>query len=142
MGTAWCPGAALTLPPLGFDLPSVTAWILGLLSLGFAPWAAWCAGTDPGGDRRRACGSRRRAGASPGTRSPGSGLLLHPARRRPRLDGAQSGEPRRDRGLEAGRFDELVGRMAGRAVLPDLTTRANLEALGMTAGEGGMGGPA
>ena len=30
-------GLALTLPPLVmFDLPSVTAWILGLLSLGFA----------------------------------------------------------------------------------------------------------
>ena len=44
------------------------------------------------------------------------------------------------------RFDELVGRAwqaASRCgVEPDLATRANLEALGMTAGESGMGGPA
>ena len=102
-------GLALTLPPLAmFDLPSVTVWILGLLSLGFALYGLGVVRrhririeTDEEG--LRFSPPRRRIAWDEITRF-GLSLLLHPPRRRPRLDGAQGREPRRDalRGLEAG----------------------------------------
>ena len=146
-------GLALTLPPLVmFDLPSVTAWILGLLSLGFA---------------LHGLGVVRRQRTRVETDA--DGVWFSPPRRRiawngitrfglsyfsTRRDGARgwmelrvaspAATLRVDSRLE--RFDELVGRAwqaASRCgVEPDLTTRTNLEALGMTAAEPGTGGPA
>ena len=135
-------GLALTLPPLAtFDLPSVTVWILALLSLGFALHGLGVVRrhrtrveTDEEG--LRFSPPRRRIAWDEITRF---GLRYFSTRR----DGERgwmelrvaspAATLRVDSRLE--RFDELVGR-AWRAasrcgVEPDLTTRANLEALGV-----------
>ena len=146
-------GLALTLPPLAvFDLPVLTVWILALMSLGFAA---------------HGIGVVRRQRIRVETDA--DGLWFSPPRRRiawngitrfglsyfsTRRDGAHGwmelklagpgATLRVDSRLE--RFDELVGR-AWRAALRcgvelDTTTRANLQALGITAGEPGTGGQA
>ena len=146
-------GLALTLPPLAmFDLPVLTVWILALMSLGFAAHGI-------GVVRRQ----RTRV------ETDADGLWFSPPRRRiawngitrfglsyfsTRRDGARGwmelklagpgATLRVDSRLE--RFDELVGR-AWRAALRcgvelDTTTRANLQSLGITAGEPGTGGQA
>ena len=146
-------GLALTGAPLAmFDLPSVTVWILALMSLGFAIHGV-------GVVRRQ----RTRV------ETDAEGLWFSPPRRRiawngitrfglsyfsTRRDGARGWMELRLAGPGANlrvdsrldRFDELVGR-AWRAasrcgVEPDPTTRANLEALGMTQRAPGPGGPA
>ena len=146
-------GLALTVPPLVvFDLPSVTAWILGLLSLGFALHGLGVVRrhrtrveTDEEG--LRFSPPRRRIAWDEITRF---GLRYFSTRR----DGARgwmelrvaspAATLRVDSRLE--RFDELVGHAwhaASRCgVEPDPTTRANLEALGVTAPEPGTGGRA
>ena len=146
-------GLVLTLSPLlTLDLPSVTVWILGLLSLGFAVHGLGVVRrhrtrveTDEEG--LRFSPPRRRIAWDEITRF---GLSYFSTRR----DGARGwmelkvagpgATLRVDSRLE--RFDELVGRVwraASRCgVEPDLTTRANLEALGMTAGEPDTGGSA
>ena len=146
-------GLALTLPPLVmFDLPSVTVWILGLPSLGFAVHGLGVVRrhrtrVETDAEGLRFSPPRRRIAWDEITRF---GLRYFSTRR----DGARgwmelrvaspAATLRVDSRLE--RFDELVGR-AWRAasrcgVELDLTTRANLEALGFAAGEGGTGGPA
>ena len=146
-------GLALTGAPLAmFDLPSVTVWILALMSLGFAIHGI-------GVVRRQ----RTRVEID------ADGLWFSPPRRRiawngitrfglsyfsTRRDGARGWMELRlagpgatlrvDSRLE--RFDELVGR-AWRAasrcgVEPDPTTRANLAALGMAERAPGPDGPA
>ncbi len=147
-------GLVLTVPPLvAFDLPSPTVWILGLLSACFAMYGLGVmrrqrtrVETDEEG--LRFSPPRRRIAWNEITRF---GLSYFSTRR----DGARgwmelkvaspAATLRVDSRLE--RFDELVAR-AWRAashcgVEPDLTTRANLanlEALGMKAGEPGPGG--
>ena len=146
-------GLALSLPPLVmFDLPAPTVWILGLMSLGFAIHGLGVV-------------RRQRIRVETGK----DGLWFFPPRRHivwneitrfglsyfsTRRDGARgwmelklaspAATLRVDSRLE--RFDELVGRAWSAAsrcgVEPDPTTRANLEALGMAAGERGTGGPA
>ena len=146
-------GLALTLPPLAmFELPSLTTWILALLSLGFAIHGF-------------AVVRRQRLRVE----TDEDGLWFSPPRRRiawneitrfglsyfsTRRDGARGwmelklagpgATLRVDSRLE--RFDELVGRAWSAAsrcgVEPDPTTRANLEALGMAARAPGTGGPA
>lgn len=146
-------GLALSLPPLAvFELPSLTVWILGLLSAGFAI---------------HGLGVIRRQRIRVETDE--DGLWFSPPRRRiawneidrfglsyfsTRRDGARgwmelkvaspAATLRVDSRLE--RFDELVGRAWSAAsrcgVELDLTTRANLEALGKAAGEPGTGGAA
>ena len=138
-------GLALSLPPLVvFDLPVVTVWILGLLSLGFAV---------------HGLGVVRRQRTRVATDD--EGLWFSPPRRRiawneitrfglayfsTRRDGARgwmelklaspAATLRVDSRLE--RFNELVGRAwsaaSRRGIEPDPTTRANLEALGLAAG--------
>ena len=145
-------GLVLSLPPLVmFDLPVVTVWILGLLSLGFAV---------------HGLGVVRRQRTRVATDD--DGLWFSPPRRRidwneitrfglsyfsTRRDGARGwmelkvASPattlRVDSRLE--RFDELVGRAwhaASRCgVEADPTTRANLEALGMGSAKPQLGGP-
>ena len=139
-------GLALTLPPLAmFELPAVTAWVLGLMSLGFAIHGIGVArrqhtrvATDEDGVWFSP--PRRRIAWNEITRF---GLSYFSTRR----DGARgwmelklaspAATLRVDSRLE--RFNELVGRVwtaASRCgVEPDPTTRANLEALGMAAGE-------
>ena len=144
-------GLALTVPPLAmFELPAVTVWILAPMSLGFAVHGL--------GVMRR---QRTRVETDEG------GLWFSPPRRRivwneitrfglayfsTRRDGARgwmelklaspAATLRVDSRLE--RFNELVGRAWSAAsrcgVEPDPTTRANLEALGLAAGEGDTGG--
>ena len=139
-------GLALTLPPLAmFELPDVTVWVLGLMSLGFAI---------------HGIGVARRQRTRIETDE--DGLWFSPPRRRiawneitrfglsyfsTRRDGARgwmelklaspAATLRVDSRLE--RFNELVGRAWSAAsrcsVEPDPTTRANLESLGMAAGE-------
>ena len=146
-------GLALTLPPLMmFDLPDLTVWILAPMSLGFAV---------------HGIGVVRRQRIRVETDA--DGLWFSPPRRRiawneitrfglsyfsTRRDGARGwmelklagpgATLRVDSRLE--RFDELAGRAWSAAsrcgVEPDPTTRANLEALGMTARAPGPGGPA
>ena len=146
-------GLVLTMPPLVmFDLPALTNWILGLLSIGFAV---------------HGLGVVRRQRIRVETDE--DGLLFGPPRRRigwnkitrfglsyfsTRRDGARgwmelkvsspAATLRVDSRID--RFDELVGRAWSAAsrcgVEPDLTTRANLEALGIAAGNPGTGGPA
>ena len=146
-------GLALSLPLLVmFDLPSVTSWILGLLSVGFAMHGL-------GVVRRQ----RTRVATDEG------GLWFSPPRRHiawneitrfglayfsTRRDGARgwmelkvaspSATLRVDSRLE--RFDELVRRVWSAAsrtgIDVDATTRANLEALGMSAADPSAGGPA
>ena len=137
-------GLALTLPPLAMlDLPSVTVWILGLLSFAFAVHGLGVVRrhrtrVETDAEGLRFSPPRRRIAWNEITRF---GLRYFSTRR----DGARgwmelrvaspAATLRVDSRLE--RFDELVGR-AWRAasrcgVEPDLTTRANLEALGMTA---------
>ena len=145
-------GLILSLPPLVmFELPALTVWILGLLSLGFATYGV-------GVVRRQ----RTRVATDNG------GLWFSPPRRRiawneitrfnlsyfsTRRDGARgwmelkvaspAATLRVDSRLE--RFNELVGhawRAASRCgVEPDPTTRANLETLGMMPGEQRDGAP-
>ena len=146
-------GLALTLSPLVmFDLPSVTVWILGLLSLGFALHGLGVmrrhrtrVETDEEG--LRFSPPRRRIAWNEITRF---GLRYFSTRR----DGARgwmelkvaspAATLRVDSRLE--RFDDLVGlawQAASRCgVEPDLTTRVNLEALGMAAGGPDTGGRA
>ena len=144
-------GLALTVPPLAmFELPAVTVWILAPMSLGFAVHGL--------GVLRR---QRTRV------ETDGDGLWFSPPRRRiawneitrfglayfsTRRDGARgwmelkvassAATLRVDSRLE--RFNELVGRAWSAAsrcgVEPDPITRANLEALGLAAGEGDTGG--
>ncbi len=146
-------GLALSFPPLVmFDLPAVTAGILGLMSLGFAI---------------HGFGVVRRQRIRVETDE--DGLWFSPPRRRiawneitrfglawfsTRRDGARgwmelkvaspAATLRVDSRLE--RFNELVGRAwsaaSRRGVRLDPTTRANLEALGMTAEAPETGGPA
>jgi hypothetical protein len=146
-------GLALSIPPLVmFELPAVTAGILGLMSLGFAV---------------HGLGVLRRQRIRVETDE--DGLWFSPPRRRiawneitrfglayfsTRRDGARgwmelkvaspAATLRVDSRLE--RFNELVGRVwnaASRSGMePDPTTRANLEALGMATGEPSAGGPA
>ena len=146
-------GLALTVPPLVmFDLPPLTVWILGLLSACFAIHGI-------GVVRRQ----RIRVEADE------EGLRFSPPGRRiawdeitrfglgyfsTRRDGARgwmelkvaspAATLRVDSRLE--RFDDLVVRIWSAAsrcgVEPDLTTRANLEALGVAVGEPGTGGGA
>jgi len=146
-------GLALSLPPLVmFELPAFTVGVLALLSLGFAVHGIGVVRrhrvrveTDEGG--LWFSPPRRRIAWNEITRF---GLAYFSTRR----DGARgwmelklassAATLRVDSRLE--RFDELVGR-AWRAasrcgVEPDLTTLANLEALGMVVGERGTGGPA
>ena len=139
-------GLALTVPPLAmFELPALTVWILGPMSLGFAIHGIGVArrqhtrvGTDEDGVWFSP--PRRRIAWNEVTRF---GLSYFSTRR----DGARgwmelklaspAATLRVDSRLE--RFNELVGRVwtaASRCgVEPDPTTRANLEALGMAAGE-------
>ena len=144
-------GLALTVPPLAmFELPAVTVWLLAPMSLGFAIHGL--------GVMRR---QRTRV------ETDGDGLWFSPPRRRiawneitrfrlayfsTRRDGARgwmelkvaspAATLRVDSRLE--RFNELVGRAWSAAsrcgVEPDPTTSANLEALGLAAGEGDTGG--
>ena len=146
-------GLALSLPPLVIlELPAVTVWILGLMSLGFTV---------------HGLGVVRRQRVRIETDA--DGLWFSPPRRRiawneitrfglayfsTRRDGARgwmelkvaspAATLRVDSRLE--RFDELVGRAwraaSSRGVELDPTTLANLEALGMRGGEPGAGGPA
>ena len=145
-------GLALTLPPLAiFDLPVVTVWILALMSLGFAVHGIGVVRrqrirVETDEDGLWFSPPRRHIGWNEITRF---GLSYFSTRR----DGARgwmelkvaspAATLRVDSRLE--RFDELVGRAWSAAsrcgVEPDLTTRANLESLGM-AGEPGTGGPA
>ena len=139
-------GLVLTLSPLvTLDLPSVTVWILGLLSLGFAVHGLGVVRrhrirveTDEEG--LRFSPPRRRIAWNEITRF---GLSYFSTRR----DGARGWMELKVTGPDATlrvdsrleRFDELVDR-AWRAasrcgVEPDLATRVNLEALGMTTGE-------
>ena len=145
-------GLALSLPPLVmYDLPSVTFWILGLLSAGFAMHGLGVmrrqrTRVETDEDGLRFSPPRRRIAWNEITRF---GLSYFSTRR----DGARgwmelkvaspAATLRVDSRLD--RFDQLVGR-AWRAasrcgVELDLTTRANLEALGMAVGERGTGGP-
>ena len=146
-------GLALSLPLLVvFDLPSVTSWILGLLSIGFAIHGLGVARrqrtrveTDEGG--LWFSPPRRHIAWNEITRF---GLAYFSTRR----DGARgwmelkvaspSATLRVDSRLE--RFDELVRRVWSAAsrsgVDVDATTRANLEALGMPVADPGAGGPA
>ena len=145
-------GLALSLPPLVmYDLPSVTFWILGLLSAGFAMHGLGVmrrqrTRVETDEDGLRFSPPRRRIAWNEITRF---GLSYFSTRR----DGARgwmelkvaspAATLRVDSRLD--RFDQLVGR-AWRAastcgVEPDLTTRANLEALGMAVGERGTGSP-
>ena len=145
-------GLALSLSPLVmFDLPAVTVGILGAMSLAFAVHGL-------GVVRRR----RTRVETDE------DGLWFSPPRRRiawdeitrfrlawfsTRRDGARgwmelkvasrNATLRVDSRLD--RFPELVGHVwravARQGMEPDPTTRANLEALGMTVGTPGAGGP-
>ena len=146
-------GLALSLPPLVmFELPSVTFWILGLLSAGFAVHGLGVVRrqrirveTDDDGVRFSPPG--RRIAWDEITRF---GLSYFSTRR----DGARgwmelkvasaAATLRVDSRMD--RFDELVGRTWSAAsrcgVEPDLTTRANLEALGIVTEDSGTGGPA
>ena len=145
-------GLALSLPLLVmFDLPTVTTWILGLLSIGFAIHGLGVARrqrtrieTDEGG--LWFAPPRRHIAWNEITRF---GLAYFSTRR----DGARgwmelkvasaSATLRVDSRLD--RFDELVRRVWSAAsrtgVDVDATTRANLEALGMSAADFGAGGP-
>ena len=144
-------GLALSLPPMVMlDLPAVTVWILGAMSLAFAIHGL-------GVVRRR----RLRVGIDE------DGLSFSPPRRRiawneitrfrlawfsTRRDGARgwmelkvaspSATLRVDSRLE--RFPELVGRAwhaaSRRGLELDPATRANLEALGTVGGPGGTSG--
>ena len=146
-------GLALTVPPLAmFDLPVVTVWILALTSLGFAVHGigvvrrqrTWVE-TDEDGlwfsppRRRIAWNGITRFGLSYfSTRRDGARGWME-------LKLAGPGATLRvDSRLE--RFDELVGRAWSAAsrcgVEPDPTTRANLEALGMTERAPGPDDPA
>ena len=146
-------GLALSFPPLVmFDLPALTVGILGLLSLGFAI---------------HGLGVVRRQRIRVETDA--HGLWFSPPRRRiawneitrfglayfsTRRDGARGWMElkvagpattlRVDSRLE--QFDELVGRVRSaalrRGVELDPTTRANLEALGMSVAEPDAGDPA
>ena len=146
-------GLALSLPPLVmFDLPALTNWILGLMSLGFAI---------------HGIGVARRHRTRVETDE--DGLWFSPPRRciawnkitrfglsyfSTRRDGARGWMELRVASATAtlrvdsriDRFDELVGRAWSAAsccgVEPDLATRANLEALGMAVGEPETGGRA
>ena len=146
-------GLAVSLPPLlMLDLPAVTFGILALLSLGFTAHGVGVlrrqrirVETDE--DGLRFSPPRRRIAWNEITRF---GLSYFSTRR----DGARgwmelelagpAATLRVDSRLE--RFDELVGRAwhaASRCgVEPDLVTRANLEALGIAAGEPRAGGSA
>ena len=146
-------GLALSLPPLVmFDVPALTVWILGLMSLGFAIHGLGVVRrqrirVETGKDGLWFFPPRRRIAWDEITRF---GLSYFSTRR----DGARGwmelrvGSPaatlRVDSRLD--RFDELVGRTWSAAsrcgVEPDLTTRANLEALGVVAGDPGAGGAA
>ena len=145
-------GLVLSLPLLVmFDLPTVTSWILGLLSIGFAIHGLGVARrqrtrieTDEGG--LWFAPPRRHIAWNEITRF---GLAYFSTRR----DGARgwmelkvasaSATLRVDSRLD--RFDELVRRVWSAAsrtgVDVDATTRANLEALGMSAADLGAGGP-
>ena len=146
-------GLALTLPPLAmFELPSLTTWILGLLSLGFAIHGLAVVRrqrirVETDEDGLRFSPPRRRIAWNEITRF---GLSYFSTRR----DGARgwmelklaspAATLRVDSRME--RFEELVGR-AWRAasrcgVEPGPTTRANLESLGMAAEEPVPGDPA
>lgn len=144
-------GLALSLPPMVMlDLPAVTVWLLGAMSLAFAVHGL-------GVVRRR----RLRVGIDE------DGLSFSPPRRHiawneitrfrlawfsTRRDGARgwmelkiaspSATLRVDSRLE--RFPELVGRAwhaaSRRGLEPDPATRANLEALGTVGGPGGTSG--
>ena len=146
-------GLALSLPPLVLlDLPAVTVWLLGAMSLAFAI---------------HGLGVVRRQRIRVETDE--DGLWFSPPRRRiawnevtrfglawfsTRRDGARgwmelkiaspAATLRVDSRLE--RFPELVGRAwhaaSRRGLEPDPATRANLEALGMTVTEPYTGGPA
>lgn len=146
-------GLALAVPPLVvFDLPPFTLWILGLLSAGFAIHGLGVmrrqrirVETDEDGLRFSPPG--RHIAWDEITRF---GLSYFSTRR----DGARGwmelkvASPgatlRVDSRLD--RFDELVKRTWSAAsrcgVEPDLTTRANLEALGVVVGDSGTGGVA
>ena len=144
-------GLALAVPPLVvFDLPSVTFWILGLLSAGFAIHGLGVIRrqrirVESDEDGLRFSPPGRHIAWDEITRF---GLSYFSTRR----DGARGwmelkvASPgatlRVDSRLD--RFDELVERTwraASRCgVEPDLTTRANLEALGMAVGELDPGG--
>ena len=145
-------GLALSLPPMVvLDLPAVTFGIFGLMSLCFAAHGL-------GAVRRRRL--RVEAGED--------GLSFRPPRRSiawneitrfrlawfsTRRDGARgwmelkvtsrNATLRVDSRLD--RFPDLVGHVwravARQGMEPDPTTRANLEALGMTVGTPGAGGP-
>lgn len=144
-------GLALSLPPLVlFDLPAITRWILGSMSLAFAIYTLSVV-------RRQ----RTRIKADE------EGLWFSPPRRHiawnevsrfglayfsTRRDGARgwmelkvaspAATLRVDSRLD--RFHDLVGRAWSAAsrlgVQPDPTTRANLESLGMTVDEPHAGG--
>ena len=145
-------GLALTLPPLAmFELPSLTTWILGLLSFGFAIHGLAVVRrqrirveTDEDGlwfsppGRRIAWNEITRFGLSYfSTRRDGARGWMELKLASP------AATLRVDSRME--RFEELVGR-AWRAasrcgVEPDLTTRANLESLGMATQEPVPGDP-
>ena len=146
-------GLALSMPPLVvFDLPALTVWILGLMSFGFAVHGLGVVHrqrirVEADEDGLWFSPPRRRIAWNEITRF---GLSYFSTRR----DGARgwmelkvaspAATLRVDSRLE--RFHELVDRAWSAAshcgVEPDPTTRANLEALGMAAGEPGTGGPA
>ena len=146
-------GLVLSLPPLAlFELPAFTTWLLGAMGLAFAV---------------HGIGVIRRQGIRVETDE--DGLWVSPPRRRiawnevtrfglayfsTRRDGARgwmelriaspAATLRVDSRLE--RFDDLVGRAwsaaSRRGLELDPATRANLDALGMTAGTPDGSGPA
>ena len=139
-------GLALSLSPLAaFDLPAFTSVVLGLLSLGFAAYGAamlrrQCMRVETDGDGLSFSPPRRHIAWNEITRI---GLAYFSTRR----DGARgwmelrvesrAATLRVDSRLE--RFNELVDRAWSAAsrlgVEPDPSTRENLRALGVTAGE-------